>query len=377
MVYVVDIVRRGDEHRSTNLPTIQALNDSNLISRIWISIDSTSYLNLKGPRNFISNLIHVRNDWMYRWLSSTLLTLSILCKSARTSTDILFLSATPLQSLLISVTSLFTKKRCKYFVFLHGELSYLAEQNGLGRKIGGLFLRIVLRRTVPFNVYHVVLAFPVYIQVLKLYKNSNLRSLEIPTEGLSRKLVGVKASKLRIGSFGVHCADKNSGLIYELARRLARLKDKIEIVTIGVAHIDFQYDQHPQVSHLCRGRTNGELISHDLFVQQVKTLDLALIFYSNSEKYKFISSGVVNDCINYGIPVAGLYSEYLEFYQRRHGDIGLIRESLDELAEGICSLAENPALIERYKENIIKINRELCYSEFKQNVYSIINDNKC
>lgn len=374
MINVVDINRKGDEHRTTIHPTLQALNDANLICNLWISIDSTSYTNLKGNRNFEVNLVNVRGTWIYRWITSTIITTFILFKSIVRSTDVFFLSASPLQNLLISIFSIFTKGRCAYTIFLHGELSYLVNPQGFGQKIGKFFLSLSLQKSAPFKVRQVTMAYPIYIQLFKLFGNSRLTNLELPTEDRDINPKVGNSSKLRIGSFGVHCADKNSHYIYELAKKLSHFDGIIEIVTIGIAHKDFCYGQDPFVAHLCKGTTKGELIDRYTFINQVKLLDMALIFYGESPKYKFISSGVFNDCINYAIPVACLQSDYIAFYMSEYGELGLMGNDLDQLAQGIASVASDKQKLEIYKNNILKLNRAVRYSNFKRSIYSLINE---
>lgn len=376
MLYIVDIVRKGDEHRTTNLPTLQALNDSGLINHIWISSNSTSYQLLIDPRNFHITKVCVSSTWFYRWISSTFLTFFILIKAFVNKSNIFFLSSTPLHTLFISFFSIITARRCKYYVFLHGELSYLSEPKGLGRKFGKLLLHTALGKFPSSNIIFITLAYPVYSQVSKIFGNLKLQNIELPTEEAAPKIKARESSKLRIGSFGVHSFDKNSHFIYDLAKRLESINQKIEIVTIGIANADFSYDQHPSVLHFCRGNISGELVERKLFIEQIKSLDMALIFQGNSPKYQFISSGVFNDCVNYCIPIAGISSSYINYYVSKYGELGVTAKSLDSLAKIIGEVVDGRRSLESYRMNMLSLNRELCYTEFKKKIASIISEEK-
>jgi hypothetical protein len=91
MIYVVDLIRRGDEHRTTNHPSLQVLAENKLIKHLWISYDSTSFNDLELKQDFSTTHIRVSSDKKYRWITSTLLTIAILLKSKKNSTDVIFL----------------------------------------------------------------------------------------------------------------------------------------------------------------------------------------------------------------------------------------------------------------------------------------------
>jgi hypothetical protein len=375
MIYVVDLIRRGDEHRTTNHPSLQVLAENKLIKHLWISYDSTSFNDLELKQDFSTTHIRVSSDKKYRWITSTLLTIAILLKSKKNSTDVIFLSTTPLHNFLISLFSRYTKNQSKFFIYVHGELSYLIEANGIGRRLGKYFLNYSLKNSAINNTVHITLAYPVYKQVCQLYKfNNKLRNLEIPTRQYIQKFRPTNSGKLKVGSFGVHCADKNSQLIYTLANNLENYKDIVEIVTIGAAHKDFHYDQHPMVKHLCRGDAGISLIPREIFIEQICSLDLALIFYGSSRKYEFVSSGVFSDCVNHCIPFAGLQSHYLSYYIEKYGELGLVRDNLVDLSKEIITIAKNRKRIALFQDNLMALNKELNYSNFKNNLISIIKE---
>jgi hypothetical protein len=220
MLYIVDLLRKGDEHRTTNFPTLKALDQHALIDHLWFSADSSSLDAIKDKSKIQITEINVEASSIYRWLISTFYTIIILIRSTYFSKDTFFLSTTPLHNFLISIFSIFVRKRCRFYIYLHGELSYLVESSSLGKNLGKFFLRFVLKHSSHFNVKYIVLAYPVYHKLFQVFGEiSNLYPLDFPVIEKVVRTKQDKKNRIRVGSFGVHSAEKNSSLIYEYAKK--------------------------------------------------------------------------------------------------------------------------------------------------------------
>lgn len=374
-MFIVDLLRRGDEHGNINIPIISVLVENQLAERAWISHDSTSNSIIEKNRNIIIEYVQIIESKKYKWITSTLHTAKLLHYAKKKESNIFFLSTTPLQNLIITIFSFFRKNKSRYYILLHGELSYLINPAGFGRRLGKIFLEASFK-ILPFvNVYQITLAYPVFKAIQQKYKlDKNLINFEIPTQSCNNTVlkryseaenVNKRTPKLRIGSFGVHSRDKSSHLIYALADYLKDYYDRIEIVTIGVAHSDFNYDQHSMVKHHCKGSLSDALIPRELFLEEIRQLDFALFFYGNNPQYEMVSSGAFSDCVNIGIPFAALSSNYFAHYIEKYGEIGIVKNSIRELAEELIKLSSNNSDYSKFKLNLQLAQNERAYENFE------------
>ena len=374
-MFIVDLLRRGDEHGNINIPIISVLVENQLAERVWISHDSTSNSIIEKNRNILLEHIEIIASKKYKWITSTLHTAKIILYAKKKGGGIFFLSTTPLQNLIISIFSFFLKNEARHYILLHGELSYLINPVGFGRRLGKIFLETSFKILPYVNIHQVTLAYPVYKAIQKKYElDKNLINFEIPIQTCTdvvlksfseAKDVYKRKPKLRIGSFGVHSRDKSSQLIYDLADHLRDYYDRFEIVTIGVAHSDFNYDQHSMVKHYCKGSLSDALIPRDLFLEEIRQLDFALFFYGNSPQYEMVSSGAFSDCVNLGIPFVALSSNYFKHYIEKYGEIGVVKNSIPELAEELIKISSDNSDCSKFKLNLQSAQNERAYENFE------------
>ncbi len=367
MTFIVDLLRRGDEHGNINVPIVSILLKNKLIDHIWISRDSTSNLCSPEKEGNLVTLVDVRSTKRYKWITSIILTVKILILAKRKNAGTFFLSATPLQNLIITLFTIFQRNSIKHYVLLHGELSYLISPNGIGRLLGKFFLSVTFK-ILPFSkTTQITLAYPVYVALKNRYKlEGNLINLEMPIDRVnSFENPKLASRKLRIGSFGVHSGDKSSHLIYDLNKYLFNDNDRFDVVTIGVANTDFIYDQDPMVTHYCKGSLGDALIPRSQFVAELKKLDIALFFYGDKPQYEFISSGAFVDCISYGIPFAALSNNYLIHYTQKYGEIGIVANSLADLAVKLINISRDDSILEKYKKNLENARNERNFDRFE------------
>jgi hypothetical protein len=376
MIYAVDLIRQGDEHMTTNYPTLLSLLESRLLKRVWLSYNSIAQNIIKNIDDIELTSVQVTASRGYNWITSTFITLKIIACSFRESANIFFMSATPLHYFLLTLISIVSSKKIRYFIIMHGELGYLNGSTGFGQKLGAWMIRASFRLAKFSNVTYISLGFPICQQLIDKFPSlsSNIVNLEIPSFKIDHNIKYTNSSdKIRIGSFGVHCPEKNSQKIYELVDLLDRNDlARIEMLTVGVAHQDFLYYQNKLVMHLCTGRADVGLIPREDFLSDVLSLDWALIFHGSSIKYELIPSGIFYDCVNYGIPIIGLHSKILRSYFNKYGELGVLCSSLDEMALMIKKISVGEIDFGEYKKNLKKISNDISFTNYRDKLHALV-----
>lgn len=376
MLYAVDIIRQGDEHRSVNHPTLKALLDTDQLKRVWLANNSTAKGIIQNREGVKLYSVSSNGNKMYRWIISTLITIQILYISIRESADIFFMSATPLHYFLITGISFFFKRKNRVIIVMHGELAYLNSSDGIGQFLGALMLRIAFRFSKYGHIKYISLGFPIYKQLNKRfpYLKNNLLDFEHP---LINKRELIEASKsdglIHIGSFGVHNKDKNSEKIYELANKIyPEYLESIELSTIGISRQDFMYFKSKFVNHYCTEGLGESLVPTDVFMSCVLTLDWALMFQGDSIKYDLIASGVFFDCINNEIPIIALRSYSLESYFKKYGELGVLCDSIDDMAIQISKIAKGEITVLKFKSNIKNVKKVASYANYRMKLHELL-----
>lgn len=110
-------------------------------------------------------------------------------------------------------------------------------------------------------------------------------------------------------------------------------------------------------------------ITREQMNSMLKEVDCLLIPY-NKEKYRISASGVLFDAVNYGIPIIGLDSPILKYYNDRF-DIGWIFESVESLC---ASINQNRISREelKLKEKNMSIMRDVVKSENIDTIRSLL-----
>lgn len=367
--YAVDIVRQGPEHLTINSSVISALIYEHKLSRLIVS-DTSSLLNTNLDGVDIER-VEISSSKIFRWIISNFLTIKYINLAHRKNCNLIFMSATPINYLIINLLSIFTSSKISIYIITHGELGYLKVPNGFGQNIGALLLKLAFKLNSFSNVKYICLGFPIYKQLLNIFPIliKNLKSIEIPAFVYSLKSVSnqhiMLKNKIKIGTFGVLSADKCSSRIYDLAKRLpGECFKKIELATIGISEGDFKFGQSKFISHSCNESIDGQLIPTDTFISQVKTLDWVLMFTGDSPKYELISSGVFSDCINFEVPIIAIKSNILEEYFKYYGDLGILCDDISEMANVIQDIAVGKVLSEEFLINIKNAKNSISIENF-------------
>lgn len=343
---IVDLIRKKEEHYVFNNITIKAL--STLAKSIDFYLSNDSALLDDMPDNIVTHKVMVEKTKFYFWVKSSYKALSVLIKNKNKA---IFLSATPLQYLLLGLASLVTDR--KIYIFMHGELGYLKSPTGIGQHLGAKFIDLAFKFK---KINFICINAPICDAIAKMYPDNNFIHIEHP---IQYDFSPDKKNKTGItfGSFGIQSKDKGSESIYKLAKQINKIEThKVSLITVGVSDGSFQYDLSPAVSHYCKGMISTSLIPRAIFYDNVKKIDVALLFNSNSydaEKYDLISSGVFSDCIAFSKPIIAIRNKKIESYFKLYGEFGVLCNNLEEMAEAIAYINNNPDTLSRYK-NILK-----------------------
>jgi hypothetical protein len=375
MLVIVDLVRQNDEHCTINEPTVQAFCGAGL-EEVWLAANSSVIpLVMYHPQIRLVKA-DVNYSKIYRWIISSWLTLKVLLANYSVEKKVIFLSATPLHYFLISIFGCLAKIwKHKYFIFMHGELGYLNQPVGLGQKLGSLLIKISFNLNAFSEINFVSIGYPVFIQLQQRYPSllNRLIYIEIPSPNSSTNTLPHPAeSIISLGTFGVQTKDKNSERIYDLAKLLDAMQiDGCQLFTIGLAAQNFYYDQHHKVKHICRGQLGKDYVPRLQFIDAVKTLDWALFFYDHNQKYGLVPSGVFYDCVNYTIPIVAIRSRVLEYYFERYGALGILCDSLDEMATVIFRIKQGAYRREEFIRNLARASEDMSTPNFIKKLMSL------
>lgn len=354
-IVAVDLIRKKEEHYVFNKLTLNALASITKEIDFYLSDDSALLDEFRG--NISVHKMKVVRTKFYFWIKSTLNTAKILIKNRHYKKKIIFLSATPLHYLFLSLSSLLL--RCDLYVFMHGELGYLKNDIGFGQKLGAKFINMAFKFG---RVNFICINAPIYDILSEMYPNRVFLHVEHPIQNISEKN-SKEGSFLTFGTFGIQSKDKGSENIYELAIFLENKQaHAIPLITVGVSDGSFEYDQHPVVKHYCKGSLSHSLIPRSVFFENIKRIDVVLLFNSNLgnlQKYDLVSSGVFADCIAFSMPIIALRNKKLESYFKLYGEFGILCDSLTEMASAIQYINNNQELLTKYRDVLRQVQKNM------------------
>ncbi|MEZ8157354.1 hypothetical protein AB6C54_10290 [Vibrio splendidus] len=360
MNVIVDFIRRNNEHHVFNSEIVKYFD---LLDDVifYLDANSSSIEKIKDKNNV--KLLNVENSKYYLWIKSNILLAQVLLTYGKRSTYT-FLSATPLQYVILAVISKFFGMKVN--VFMHGELGYLKKANGYGQKLGARFVELAfgLKSKVSFiaiNAY-------IYDNLKNLYKDGNFIHIEHPIQSKYEPSKN-QNDGLVFGTFGVQSTNKYSEKIYALSTLLSNdFYESNSLVTVGVSDGTFSYDCDDKVQHKCKGALKESLIPFDEFMNNVASIDCALFFNQNNSSYELTPSGVFSDCIALEKPIIAIKTNMLESYFKKYGQLGYLCKDLNEMAIIIEKIANNQLEINEIVSNLQFVKSELSSDYYIKNI---------
>jgi hypothetical protein len=291
---------------------------------------------------------------------------------------IIFTSLLPIQYLIIAIFSkLFS---FKFMIFMHGELGYLVKPVGIGQTLGKYFINSAFLIQNQNKVQLVAIGLPIARNLnCKFPFLKNIITIEHPPHDTSFNTIDIldneNCTDKRIGIFGTLSTSKNSEKIYDLASKINwnDSNTKNSIYTIGLSDGSFKFGISEKVKHVFIGNLGKDHIPWDLFSTECQKLDVALFFYDTSKNYSLIPSGVLYDCIHWGIPILSLGNDNFSLYFKKYGDLGIICKNMDELASVATLILSNNLNLDRYKSNLNNAKLDMSIINFERQLFNFIN----
>ncbi|MCR9636265.1 hypothetical protein NB491_09785 [Vibrio alginolyticus] len=365
MNVVVDLIRKENEHHVFNSEMVKYF-DSCGECLFYLDEKSSSISNIKEDSKV--KKIHVKCSQAYFWVFSNLLLFSILIKNGREK-HYAFLSATPLQYILLSIISkLF---RVKVSIFMHGELGYLKEANGFGQSIGSKFIDLAFNLTSRVN-FIAINAF-IYDNLVDLYPSTKFLHIEHPIQDSPNvRLKNLRDKKNIFGAFGIQSSNKRSEKIYEISSLLPdEFFSNNILTTVGVSDESFSYDLNERVEHRCRGTLKECLIPFDEFMANVKDIDFVLFFSENDSRYELTPSGVFSDCIALNKPIIAIKTSMLISYFEKYGELGYLCENIEDMVEKIINIAQEEECLKTIKLNLDGVKTKLSKDYYVEKINAL------
>lgn len=108
------------------------------------------------------------------------------------------------------------------------------------------------------------------------------------------------------------------------------------------------------------------MLSDVEFETKILMLDFVLFFY-NSDSYKYTASGAFFDCVKYEIPFIAIKNDFFNYYQEKYGPIGYLEDDYESLENRIV-LILNTSNEDINKEiNVFKNNLRTMKVTLKKN----------
>jgi hypothetical protein len=376
MLIIYDLVRKRDEHGTLNEPVIQSILKINVSKNFILSSDSSCVKYFYGENKKILTTVSVKDTRFYRWVSSNIKLIRFVTPLLfKIDIKIIFTSLLPFQYFFVALISRFFS--IKFLIFMHGELGYLVKPKGTGQIIGKYFILSAFKLLNQNRVQLVAIGLPIATNLIFRFPYlKNIITIELPPNGDSFRSVEIKKNNSigtkKIGIFGTLSSSKNSEKIYELASKIKWRDLNItgSLCTIGLSDGSFHFGASKHVEHVFRGNLGEDHISWDIFSSEFQKLDAALFFYDTSKNYSLIPSGVLYDCIHWGIPILSLGNDNFSLYFKKYGDLGIIAKNINELSDFASLILSNNLNLDYYKFNLNIAKTDMSLKNFEDKLFS-------
>jgi hypothetical protein len=373
MVLVADFFRKGEEHAPVNASMLYIL--SNVFKKeeiLFISLPShiaavKSFLLAKNLQ--IENIRYKEEPvkrfpapsfYMKRVLNELWYVFMYNKKATKEKpTLFFFLSLTPFPSMVFH--RFFYKDHYPAVINLHGELEFIKLESTKSRNyLGRCYIK-------SFKTKHEKIK---YLVIDDLIKRNLLKTNYLPKERIvcipqpytfktkTFNSNNVNAKPITIGMIGVASIEKNSQLIFDLAKRLENdiKAGLIKFVIVGKNENIPPALQNPLVEFI--GKEG--LLARTEFEENISKLQFSIFFYQNNS-YQFTTSGAVLDAIDFEKPIIALRNDLFETLCETAGKIGFLCDSIDEICKLIGELTErgvDGSVYDEMRENMKKYKEE-------------------
>lgn len=238
----------------------------------------------------------------------------------------------PTGHFLLCLITLFSLKKEKHLIVLHGELEMLKKAN---RRKSEIFLGCILQSAIrisPERIKYLVLGDIIKTHLSTYFSNRILkRVISILHPYVYPQFVTnsiCSGQPLIFCSIGTQMLAKNSHYIFELADhfKLAGQHQLVVFKTLGKVLPEINKYKNNNVQHLYA----QDFVPQEKFDIEIKKNDFVLFFYDNNS-YQLCASGAVFEAIKYNLPIVSIYNDYFGWLFNKYGDMGFLCTNVEEM----------------------------------------------
>jgi hypothetical protein len=277
-------------------------------------------------------------------------------------------------SRMVNILNKYFKK--KVLIFCHGEMEVLNQELCLGRlseiiKKNVLKLFLDKRQKIAENLFFIVLGEHIQTNLRKIIPKhifDHILSMEHPYIFSHKNGAKPRGKTISFGTVGTVIKNKNIEQFLILVNSFQNEVEKgdISFTIVGPVH----YKKEEILSAKINILTESGL-SRERFNKELDKLDYVLYFY-NSNMYRFTASGVIFDSINMEKPILALKTRYFEYLFSVYGSFGLLLDSTKDMIDSIYRLINGSLLNDIFFDDIKqKLSIENIAGQFKETLKKI------
>ena len=370
MILVIDSIRNAEEHLELNSAILENLIRNEVkvdfltSSEYWRSFP----ISLRERMDFIS-ISRLSSGLM--GLIKTILLLFKIVIFKRKYSSILFLSSITYNSFFIAILSNLSLIKPRMHVILH-EVSYL-DSRRKKEKLAGIFLKLALFIGLKKGSKFIIIG--TYIEQalekkVKYNKNSTL-FIEHPISFGEYYENNNSFEMIKLASTGVHCAEKNSKLIEDIAKYNLKLIINGDILVSTIGRLDYDYDLKIPINHIG--------LNYKSYLMPVEDynrhiLEQHYLLFFIGKEYDLKTSGTIIDAIKYKKPIIALRCNIIDSYFEKYGNIGYVFPCIKDMKLGVANICQNFnfELYQMQVNNLANANSQISGDRFKRELQSLI-----
>ena len=276
-----------------------------------------------------------------------------------------FLSVIPLTHFYIKLINNFFSY--KITIFLHGELEAFKKNSLLPSHKYYYSIACKAVQILNNNFNYIVLGESIFKNLNKIIKTENISYIDHPYSFDETYHIDKNNKIISFGSVGkAIIGEKNSHLIFKLAdfiknNSISNIYNS-KFTIVGTLSKDLLSCSNNYVDF----NEQEVMLSNVEFETKILMLDFVLFFY-NSDSYKYTASGAFFDCVKYEIPFIAIKNDFFNYYQGKYGPIGYLEDDYESLEKRIV-LILNTSIEDINKEiNVFKNNLRTMKVTLKKN----------
>lgn len=248
-----------------------------------------------------------------------------------------FLSVIPLTHFYVKLINVFFSY--KVTIFLHGELEAYKKQTNLPSFKYYYSIACKAIRIFNYHFKYIVLGESIFKNLNKIINTENISFIDHPYSYDEIFHIEKTNKVISFGSVGkAIIGEKNSHLIFKLAEFIRNNNnvshtDNSRFTIVGT----LSKELHSYANDYVDFNEQKGMLSDVEFETRILTLDFILFFY-NSDSYKYTASGAFFDCVKYEIPFIAIKNDFFNYYQEKYGPIGYLEDDYQLIEKRILLL---------------------------------------